>query len=326
MSFSQRTPSTKWESVPLSTAPPVAVWGWFKPAAAPNSVVLRLPPELWKAGVPAEKLTLGLFVAAAGVDPLIGWTLFGQMIPLNEQTMKWLEARLPPPPADGDQQLILWSPPIAMPSMFAAGAGAMAEFKPSAMPAQVPVVPASFAGQTGELLPGEDPGPLFEMMSALWSNILYLESDIRRARMQLEQSSSKLSSLNRELTFEEQQAADSVDRQNWMDARRWLRDASSSISKSIKEIDVGLLSSAGQRNKFADLIERCIQPRIVFPGMKQTAVEFEMHHKAARILVQTAQTAINKGTADGERRANAVLNRLATKIHQKSAKSRGKNA
>lgn len=322
MSFAQRTPSTKWEAILLPTTPVVAVWGWFKPAHAPNSVVLRLPPELWQAGVPAEKLTLGLFVSTTGVDPLIGWTLFGQMILLNEDTLKWLEARLPPPPPDGDQLLILWSTPMTLPLM----AGAAVGVPQLPMAAQVPAAPPSLAGQAGDLLPGEDPGPLFGAMAAFWTNILYLESDIRRARMQLEQSASKLSSLNRDLSFEEQQAADSVDRQNWMDARRWLRDAAGTVSKSIKEIDVGLLSSAGQRNKFADLIERCIQPRIPFPGMKQTAVEFEMHHKAARILLQTAQTAISKGTADGERRANGVLSRIATKIQQKSVKSRGKNA
>jgi hypothetical protein len=109
MSFEHRAPSMGWEPVPLPTQPPVVVWGWYKPAAAPHTVALQLPPELWQAGVPAEQLTLRLFANATGVDQLIGWTLYGQPLALSAETMTWLEAQLPPSRAGNDTQLILWS-------------------------------------------------------------------------------------------------------------------------------------------------------------------------------------------------------------------------
>jgi hypothetical protein len=109
MSFVQRAPSIAWEPIPLPTKPPVVLWGWFKPAAAQHTVVLQLPPELWKSGVSPDQLTLRLLANATGVDLLVGWTLYGQSMPLNEQTMKWLDARLPECQPGGDAQLMLWS-------------------------------------------------------------------------------------------------------------------------------------------------------------------------------------------------------------------------
>jgi hypothetical protein len=319
MSFSQRVPSTTWETIPLPTRPPVVLWGWFKPAPADNSVVLLLPLELWTSGLPAEQLTLRLLAEATGVESLIGWTLFGQMIPLNEQTESWLDAQLPSPQPGGDQQLILWTQPVNAPSIAAGSFDS---------PSRKVGVPASDQPPSalGDLAPGEDPAPYFEMIEFFWTNILYLESDIRRARSQLDHSLARLQSLNRDLTFDELYAADSADKQQWQDARRWLRDAAASLSRSIKEIDVGLLSSAGQRNRFLDLYEQFVKPRIMFPGLKQAVVDFEMHHKSAKNVLQGAQAALHKGSAEGERRANAVLQRIHQKGRQKSNQARGKNA
>lgn len=309
----------------MPTQPPVVVWGWFKPVLAPNSVVLQLPPELWQSTVPADQLTLRTMIQATGVEVLIGWTLYGQHLLLTEQTLAWLTAQLPPSQADGDQQLILWSQPV-VPMMVAPPVVAMdAAISPAlgdvgsaaALPAQ---------RGTGDLLPGENPEPYFELIDFYWTNIQYIESDIRRARVQLDQSISKLSALNRDLNFEENYGADSADKQQWMDARRWLRDAAASLSRSTKEIDVGLMSSAGQRNKFLDIVEQFVKPRIPFPGIKQAAVDFEMHHKSVKNVLTAAHAALHKGTADGERRANAVLARIHQKARQKSNQARGKNA
>jgi hypothetical protein len=301
MSFALRAPSLAWEPVPLPTTPPVAVWGWFKPEQAPGSVVLQLPPALWQAGSPA--ITVRLLTAATGVESLMAATIYGQHVPIDTETVGLVDLPLPPPDGD-DQQVILW-----------AGAAA-------GVPSPIP----SASATVGDLLPGENPAPYFELIEFYWTNILYIESEVRRARQQLDSSLSKLNSLNRDLTFEELYAADSADKQQWQDARRWLRDASASLSRSIKEIDVGLLSSAGQRNRFLDMYEQFVQPRIVFPGLKQAAVDFEMHHKSAKNVLQAAQTALHKGTSDGERRANAVLQRIHQKARQKSHQMRGKNA
>ncbi len=323
MPFPSRAPSTAWEIVPLPTNPSVALWVWFQPGHAPDSVVFQLPPELWQTNPAMSQVSLRLLAGAAGIDSLRGWSLYGQSYPLDAQTVRLLDAALPPPPPGVDPQVVLWAQPSMAQPMFPQ------PMLPQPMPHQSMTAPASNPETIigiGELMPGENPGPYFDLINSCWTNIQYIESDVRRARAQLEQSASRLSSLNRDLTFDELQASDSVDRQNWQDARRSLRDAAGGLSRSIKEIDVGLLSSAGQRNKFLDLMERYVKPRVPFPGLKQAALEFEAHHKSAKNVLQAAQTAINKGGTESERRANSILQRIRQKGRQKSNQTRGKNA
>lgn len=305
MSFVMRSASSTWEPVPLPTNPPVMVWAWFKPEAAPNSVVFQLPPELFAALKDSPPLTMRTFLLAIGMEALIGWTLYGQQIELDSDTMRWLDAALPQPPENGDRQLIFWSP-----------------MNPGRQKAIEPAIEKSVP-EVHEKSP-EELKTKFESLEFFWTNILYLESDIRRARAQLEQSVNKLNSLNRELNFEETNVADSVDRQQWHDVRRWLREASFSVTRTGKEIDVALLSSVAQRNQFLEIYENFVKPRIPFPKMDQAVADFEAHHKALKIVLQSAQTAIHKGTADGERRANTILNRLDQKIRQKNQPIRGK--
>lgn len=308
MSFSLRLPSTNWEPVPISSQPPLAVWGWFKPPQAPNSVVLQTPPELWRAG---QALTVRHLAAAAGIEALIGWTVYGQHMVWDEQTAALLDLPLPCPAVGGDAQVILWSAATAATSVMA---------PPVATPAY------SAPGAAGDLRPGEDPGPLFDLIASYWSAIQHIEIDVRRARKQLEQALARLTGLNRDLNTEEAAAADNLDKKDWQDARRWLRDGAAGLSRCIKEIDIGALSGAGQRHRFEDIFNRYVQPRIPFPGLQQAVIDFEMHQKTAQSVLQSAQSALSKGSADGERRANAVLQRIAGKIRQRRNKARGMNA
>jgi len=282
------------------------VWAWFRPPQAPNAVVFQLPPELFAAVTNSPRLTMRMLLAAVGMEAVVGWTLYGQQFALDAETMRWLEADLPQPTGN-DQHLTFWAPLAAV-----------------AMPNPVAATATPTAGS--DLAAGENPGPHFEMIEFFWTNILYLESDVRRARTQLEHSISKLNGLNRDLSPEEANSADTVDRQQWQDARRWLREAISSLTRSTKEIDVGLLSAAGQRNRFLDIYEKFVKSRTPFPGIKQAVVDFEMHQKAARNVLQAAQAAINKGTSDGERRATLILQRIAQKVREKSNQARGKKA
>lgn len=305
-SFAQRAPSTSWEGVPLPTSPPLVVWGWYKPPHAPTAVALQLPGELWQGSGATGQLTLRLLATAVGMETLLGWTIYGQYYHFHAQTASFVDIPLSPPPGE-NPQVILWSQSANLPTF--------------SMP--VPEMVPQTVG--GDLLPGEDPNPYFDLIEFYWTNILYIESEVRRARLQLDHSISKLHALDRDLTFDELYAADSADKQQWQDARRWLRDAAASLSRSIKEIDVGLLSSAGQRNRFLDLYEQFVKVRIAFPSLKQAAVDFEMHHKSAKNVLQAAQSALHKGMSDGERRANAVLQRIHQKARQKSNQARGKN-
>jgi hypothetical protein len=300
MSFTVRLPSSTWEAVAVSVDPPVSVWAWFKPPHAPNSVTVHIPDEVRLfAGI----LTLRRLAMATGIEQLLGWTIAGQPYQLDDRTAALLDAPLPPPTPGVDPQIILWTPLVAAPMP-----------QPMLMP-------------TASALPGgEDPGPLFEMIEYFWSSIQQIESELRRTRMQLEQAISRLSSLNRDLNTEEALAADSLDKKDWQEARRWLKDCAAPLSRSVKEIDVGIISGAGQRGRFEDLYRQYVVPRIPFAGLKQAAVDFEMHNKSAKNVLQAAQTALSKGSSDGERRAHAVLNRLAGKIRQRRNKARGTNA
>jgi hypothetical protein len=304
ISFSQRSPSAGWEPLPLDGERQLVVWGWFKPQPAPNSVIIQLPSVLWQNPGMIPWLTVGRLAAAAGMDSLSGWTYSGQFIPLDEQSRPLLNALLPPP-VSTDPQLILWSLMIAPPSVPA-------------------TFPAASSG-AGDLLPGESPNSFLDLIDFYWMSVLYLEADIERARAQLESSMSKLNSLDRDLNLEEAQAADSADKKDWVDARRWLRNSAQLLSRSIKEIHTGALSAAGQRNRFETIYQQYVKARLPFPGIKQAAVDFEMYYKTARNVLQVAQAAVAKGTAEAERRASAVLQRIAGKASKNRFNSRTKH-
>lgn len=316
MSFVPRAPSVGWEPLPLPTVPPSGVWGWFHPPSAPESVAILCPPELWHSPAIVQQLSLRLFMRAIGIDGLVGASVFGQPLPLAE-IERWLDAPLPLPNR-ADLQLVLW------PQLAAAGSPAVAAAS-TPPPLSAAPVGTQYAWETsGDLDPGEDPEPYFAQIETYWNQFLNVESQVQRARQQLDRGLTKLNSLNRELTFDEFEAADSHDRKLWMEARRFLRDAAGAIQRSIKEVDTGRLSAAGQRNRFQEVYLQFVQPRLPFPGIKRAVIDFEMLQKTAKNVLQSAQTAIQKGTADGERRAQSVLARIARKIQEKKASNRKK--
>lgn len=315
-SFDDRAPSTNWE--PLSMAPVgITLWAWFKPPQAPLSVAIRIDPQFLNNPAVAAHLTIREFADATGIDWLLGWTIYGQFYPINERTQAYLDVALTPPPPNVEPLVVLWPQPSAV-----------------AVPAAVVLAPMvagqnSVAYQPGiatDLAPGEDPMSLLESMAYHWHGFLKIETDLRRIRIQLEQSASRLSSLNRDLNSDEAMAADNLDKKDWQEARRFLRDSANVLSRSTKEIDLGLTSGAGQRHKFADLYQQFVEPRIPFSGMKQVVTDFEMYHRSAQNTLSAAQSALAKGSADGERRATMVLNRIAGKVRQKRNKARGMNS
>jgi hypothetical protein len=110
MSFLMRPPSASWEPVSLPTQPPIVIWAWFKPPNAPNAVVFQLPPQLFQALGPSSKLTMRMLLMAVGMESVVGWTLYGQEIALDADTMSWFDADLPPPPNGLEPQLTFWAP------------------------------------------------------------------------------------------------------------------------------------------------------------------------------------------------------------------------
>lgn len=316
-SFDEHPPSTNWEPITLAESGAV-LWAWFKPPHAPHSAAIRLNPDIWQTAA-AAVLTVRELADAAGVDWLLGWTVYGQYYPVDERTAAFLDIPLTPPPPGVDPLVILWSQPVAVaPNMVPAANTLFTSARPTPQGIAIP--------NTSDLAAGEDPTPILESMAFHWNGFLKIEMDLRRIRSQLEQSASRLSSLNRDLNADEATAADNLDKKDWQEARRFLRDAANVLSRSTKEIDLGQTSGAGQRHRYADLFTQFVEPRIPFAGMKQAAIDFEMYHRSAQNTLSAAQSALAKGSADGERRATMVLNRIAGKVRQKRNKARGMNS
>ena len=141
-----------------------------------------------------------------------------------------------------------------------------------------------------------------------------MEVRIASIRKELGGNISRLNSLNRDLNSDERRTCDSKDLQAWTDARRWLRDSISSLSRSVKEIDTGITSGAGQRHKFEEIYRKYIIPKVPFAGVAQSVNEFESYRKTMQNVLSAAQASIAKSGREAESRANAVLTRITAKM------------
>jgi hypothetical protein len=155
---------------------------------------------------------------------------------------------------------------------------------------------------------------LLAAIDSTWNGILQLEARVGTARKELGSSVSRLNSLNRDLTIDERRACDSKDVQDWSDARRWLRDSLSTLARSVKEIDTGTTSGAGQRHKFEDIYQNYIAPKIPWPGLSQAVNDFETYRKTLQNVLAAAQSTITKAGRDAEQRANSLLQRIGAKM------------
>jgi hypothetical protein len=188
----------------------------------------------------------------------------------------------------------------------------------AAAPYAAPPFPnAEYAGAAS---PRSDTAAVFSRIEADWNAILLMENHQDAARKQLNGMQMRLNALNRDLNVEEARAADSADRVDWQEARRWLRDVAARVSRFIKEHDVGTTSNAGMRLQFESIYREHVQPRRPFPGMEQSAREFEMHRKTMQHLLANMQTALAQAATDGEKRAQMVLSRIAARVRTQRAK------
>jgi hypothetical protein len=247
----------------------------------------------------ATMLTVRILTAAAGLEAthVLGWSVNGVIYDAAAGTSPLLDHPLPAGP-DGQLQLTVWMQAIAGQVPYAA-------MLPPQMPAQ-----ASRAATSSD-------ERIFAAIDASWNSIRQLETKVNSVRKQLDQSMTRLGSLNRDLSPEERRASDNKDTKDWLDARRWLRDSLATLSRFVKEIDMGTTSGAGQRHYFEDLHRQYVVPRIPFAGMEQVALEFESHAKILQNLVASAQAGLTKAGRDAEQRANGVLTRISSKSRRR---------
>ncbi|MCA9109141.1 MAG: hypothetical protein KDA52_04275 [Planctomycetaceae bacterium] len=293
MNFAERPPSVAWEPISVLQLPGCVVWGWFKPAAAPQSVMINVPDNIYQVYGPA--LTLRMVMHSTGFDAsqVQAWTIQGITYESQRGANPLLDQPLPYP---GPQGIAIHFGSVATPTMSIAPAQSM-------MP-----MPASSTPATGNEL------FTLEAIATEWQSIILLETQLDAARRKLGDIQGQLSSLNRDLGSDERLLSSAQDKKDWEDARRFLRDNLFQVGRYIREYDIGVTSSAGNRKHFEEVYVQFVEPRQAFPGMEQEQLAFEQHRKTGQTLLQHMQTAHAAAARDGIQRARSVLTRIAAKV------------
>lgn len=293
MNFLERPPSISWEPIQVPQLPGCVLWGWFKPATAPQSVMINVHDQTYQAC--GQALTLRLIIAATGLDAaqVHAWTLQGMTYESQGSANPLLDQPLPYP---GPQGVAIHVGAVAAPMMPAVPGQ-------SAMP-----MPTSSAPATGN-----DRFTL-DAIDAEWQTIITIERQLESARRKLGDIQGQLGSLNRDLGSDERLFSSAHDKKEWEDARRFLRDNLAQVGRYIRAHDIGVTSTAGNRKHFEEVHERFIEPKIAFPGMEQEQHAFEQHRKTTQTLLLQMQTAHAAAARDGVQRARAVLARIAAKV------------
>jgi len=292
--FASRPASTTWESVAVPGVPGV-VWIWFKPPSFPTGLALQVPDETFGQLPEPGLLTLRAVLQAVDVDAggATQITMYGATYEQASMPAV-LDQPLPRPAAGVDPQIFVWM-------------GAQLAAAPQVIAAADPAEHGDFDS-------------VFQQIEADWQSSQNMEKQLTAMRKQLAAMLSRLSSLNRDLTPEEGSNADRKDKNDWRDARRWLRECCTNLSRYIREHDVGDVSSAGRRKSLEQIYRQCVVPRQSFDGIAQAQRDFEAYRKLVQNLQSRMQMTLSASTADGERRAQQVLASIAAKIRKNRAK------
>jgi hypothetical protein len=294
MSPLSRPPSVAWEPLPLPHVPGGCVWVWFFPAHAPGTIQLQIPLEA--AGWPGPPLTVQWLTAALGLsaDFLAAWEVNGTRFDLAQGAAPWL----------------------AQPLAFTPGAACSITLHLRTAPVLTPAyaAPPYAAAPSAIAPPSGDVASALDSLQSDWIAIQLVERQLDSARKQLAALQGRLQSLNRDLSPEERLHSDNLDRKDWTDARRWLRDAAAQVSRYIREYDIGAVSGAGGRHRFEDIYRQYIEPRRPFDGLAAAQLEFEQYRKTHQALLLQMQAVLSNAQRDGESRAQQLLSRIAAKV------------
>ena len=292
MHIAERPPSSTWEAIPFPDEPHTFCWAWFKPATVPNGLVVRIPDETFRDPARRLPVTLRRVLAAVGVDPrtVALWSLYGVGYDAQQGASPALDFAIPEPGAAADPSIHIFL---------------------HALP--VPFTPPAVA-------PGRSGGDPFARIAEEWNLSLQLELQLAAAAKQLNATLQRLNSLNRDLSSDEGRAADQLDKKEWQDARRWLRDIAARVSRFLKDHHIGMTSTAGKRGSFESIYEQYVVPRRSFDGLAQAERDFEQYRKTMQTLLNNMNAAQTSATQDGERRAQLILTRISAKV--RSARSK----
>ncbi|MFG0335835.1 MAG: hypothetical protein ACF8TS_20945 [Maioricimonas sp. JB049] len=324
MDITQRPPSTTWEPATLPDRPHCSVWVWYKPGGAPQDVMFHVPDGAFQAA--GGPITVRQLIAAIGVDAsaIQNWSFAGMTYAALGGSNPLLDQPLP---SSG-----IWGDPRILVRLGTSPAGTAA-----AVPMMPPLAQAPFpvSGPTGGV-PVAGPTPamptasggvataefaqLCDEFEADWLALIQIERQLESVRKQLGTIQGQLQSLNRDLNADEALHADNQDKRDWQDARRWLRDSMAHVSRYIRDHDIGVVSAAGQRNRFEDVYKQFVEPRVPFEGLAAIHREFVQHRKTALTLLSQMQSTHSNASREGIGRARQVLARIAAKVRKARSK------
>lgn len=301
--FHHRAASTTWEPIRVvgsEQSPEQAssiVWAWFKPQGIQNQLTISIPPETFQAADQEQPLTLLQLLQSVQihVEQLATLSLFGSPIEIACQDHPVLHQAIQPPETGTDPciHIIITTGP-----------------EPEATICESP---SSEVGAVSGGMIDEGIKKRFRAIETDWSSVQQIESQLKVLRKQLDGLLGRLNSLNRDLSPEENLHADRMDIRDWQDARRWLRDMASRVSRYLKEHDIGTTSNAGIRIRLTQIYQQFVVPETPFEGIEQIQHEFEAYRKLIQNLMQAMSATHGTAKTDGEQRALQVLRRIAAK-------------
>ena len=296
MQIAARPPSATWEQIPLADDPTARLWVWFSPPAAPHGIIVRFPEDVYRGPARRAPLTMRRILAAVAIDPRqVGmWTVYGAPIDAQQGASPALDFPIPEPGAASDPSVCIY---LSMPAVVA------------------PTSPVhQMMPQAGSVV------ERFQRMEADWNFSLQLEQQLASAAKQLNGTLLRINSLNRDLSSDEGRAADQLDKHEWQDARRALRDVAARLARFLKDHHVGMTSTSGRRGSFEAIYMQYVVPRRNFDGLAQSEREFEQYRKTMQTLLNNMNTAQTAAVQEGERRAQQILSRIAAKVRSSRTK------
>ncbi len=156
----------------------------------------------------------------------------------------------------------------------------------------------------------------FARLDAEWTAAMDVEKDLDRLRKMMVDLTVRLKSLNRDLSSDERLYSSREDKQDWLDARRMLRDSEQRLRGCVKDFDIGDGSSAGYRKGFEQIYRQFIVPQIPFEGIEQSVEQFVFYRKMLMNLQGKINNTYLSAVNNGERRAQQVLVRIAAKVRE----------
>jgi hypothetical protein len=309
--FANRAASTNWETVTIPGLPGVTCWAWFRPDSLPTGIAISMPPELLAQPIPALPFSLAQLLEGVGLS----WNEFGSLSLYGtpwQPAAAWQAAAnqpFPAPQPGGSNQILL------------------GVIEPHSAPAPMPMTTApQSASPLGDGLRHDtDSQALFQRVETDWKACQGLERQLSGLRSQLSSTLGRLGHLDRDLHPQEALGADRQDKDEWQDARRFIRDGVSKVHRCIKAHDIGITSAAGRRTYIQRIYEQAAESSGAGGDLANCLREVESYRKELANLMNSMNGALTAANANGIQRAQRILSRIATRMRSKRAKDRGRS-